>query len=168
MTGLAGYGNPQVAYDLIKRLFSSTKDKKGFSLPALICKFHNHGIYRKLRKYKKSDIAAAAQKRFEEVMLDYVLEAVKNASSPFVALAGGVFGNVRLNQKTSEAKEVKEVFIHPGMSDQGISLGVGLKYLAENLGLKPFKLKNVYWGPEYSNEDIEKELKKEKIKYKFI
>lgn len=168
MTGLAGYGNPLIAYDLMKTLFSLTADRKDFKLPALICKFSNRGIYRKLRVYKKEDVAAAAQKRFEEVMLDYVLEAVKNTGASSVALAGGVFGNVRLNQKISELKEVREIFIHPGMSDQGISLGVGLKYLAENLGLKPFKLKDIYWGPEYNNAEIEKELKKSKLEYKYL
>ena len=168
MTGLAGYGNPLVVYDLMKDLFSLTADRKNFKLPALIFKLPNRGIYRKLRKYKKEDIAAAAQRRFEEVMLDYVLAAVKNTGTSSIALAGGVFGNVRLNQKISELKEVHEIFIHPGMSDQGISLGVGLKYLAENLGLKPFKLKDVYWGPEYNNEEIEKELKNEQIEYKYL
>jgi len=168
MTGLAGYGNPRTAYDLMKGLFSLTDDKKDFRLPALFSKFSNRGAYRKLHDYKKEDIAAAAQRRFEEVMLDYVLEAVKNTGMSSLALAGGVFGNVRLNQKISELKEVKEVFIHPGMSDQGISLGVGLKYLAENLGLKPFKLKNLYWGPGYDKSKIEEALKKEDMKYELI
>ncbi|MDD5560775.1 MAG: carbamoyltransferase C-terminal domain-containing protein [Candidatus Omnitrophica bacterium] len=168
MTGLAGYGDPQAAYDLMKGLFALSKDKKDFKLPALIWKFPGQGIYRKLRKYKKEDIAAAAQRLFEEVMLDYVVETVKNTGVSSLALAGGVFGNVRLNQKISELKEIKEVFIHPGMSDQGISLGVGLKYLAENLGLKPFKLKDVYWGAEYSSEEIKEALKKERVNYEYV
>jgi len=168
MTGLAGYGDPQVAYGLMKGLFSLNKSKNDFKLPALICKFPGQGVYRKLRKYKKEDIAAAAQRLLEEVMLGYILEAVKNTGASSLALAGGVFGNVRLNQKISELKEVKEIFIHPGMSDQGISLGVGLKYLAENLGLKPFKLENVYWGTEYSNEEIRGSLEKTRPDYKYI
>jgi carbamoyltransferase len=168
MTGLAGFGDPNVAYDLIKGLFSLSADKKDFLMPSLLGKFSNRGVYRKMQKYRKSDIAAAAQKRFEEVMLEYCLEALEKTAASSLALAGGIFGNVRLNQKIAELKEVKQVFIHPGMSDQGISLGVGLKYLAENLEVRPFKLKNVYWGPEYSNEEIEKELRKEEIDYKYI
>jgi len=168
MTGLAGYGDPFVAYDLIKGLFSLTKDRKDFQLPPLIWKFPNRGVYRKLRDYKKEDIAAASQRRFEEVMLEYVLEAIRATGLSSLALAGGVFGNVRLNQKIAQLKEVKEIFIHPGMNDQGISLGVGLKYLAETAGLKPFKLKTIYWGPEYSNARIESSLKKEKLHYSYV
>lgn len=166
MTGLAGYGNPDTAYNLIKSLFSLTKDKRDFILPTLICKFSGTGVYRKLHAYKKEDIAAAAQKRFEEIMLAYIKEAIASTGISDIALAGGVYGNVRLNQKIAELKEVKGIFIHPGMSDQGISLGAGLKYLAENTGLKPFKLTNVLWGPEYNNTEIEESLKKTKMQYK--
>ncbi len=167
MTGLAGYGNPDIAHDLIKDLFRLTDNKRDFILPSLILKFPGKGVYRKLHEYKKEDIAAAAQRRFEEIMLTYIKEAIKTTGISSLALAGGIYGNVRLNQKISELPEVKEIFIHPGMNDQGISLGVGLKYLAENIGLKPFKLKNLYWGPGYNDSEIETVLKKETIPYEY-
>jgi carbamoyltransferase len=168
MTGLAGFGNPKVAYDLIKDLFSLSRDKKDFRLPPLISKSYKRGAYRKLHQYKKEDIAAAAQLRFEQVMLEYVLEAVRFTGLDHVALAGGVFGNVRLNQKIAELKEVKDLFIHPGMSDQGISLGVGLKFLADNLNLKPKKIDNVYWGPEYSDDQIKQALENGRMNFNRI
>lgn len=168
MTGLAGYGVPDgPAYRLIKNLFSLSGNKRDFILPVLIFKFPGTGIYRKLLKCKKEDIAAAAQKRFEEIMIEYIKEAIRVTGMDNIALAGGVYGNVRLNQKIAELKEVKGIFIHPGMSDQGLSLGVGLKYFAENTGLKPFRLKNLYWGPGYDNEDIEGIFKKEKMPYEY-
>lgn len=165
MTGLAGYGNPDTAYNLIKNLFSLTKNKRDFILPPLAFKFSGFGVYRKLHSYKKEDIAASAQKRFEEIMLAYIQEAIAATGMNNIALAGGVYGNVRLNQKIAELEEVKGIFIHPGMSDQGISLGAGLKYLAENTGLKPFRLANVLWGPEYSDTEIEASLKKSGLAY---
>jgi carbamoyltransferase len=167
MTGLAGYGNPDTAYNVIKGLFSLTENKRDFVLPALIFKFAGFGAYRKLRSFKKEDVAAAAQKRFEEVMLAYVKEAIASTGMENIALAGGVYGNVRLNQKIAQLKEIKSIFIHPGMSDQGISLGAGLEYLAENEGLKPFRLTNVLWGPEYSNAQIEESLKKSGLSYEY-
>ncbi len=165
MTGLAGYGNPDTAYNLIQGLFSLTKNKRDFILPALAFKFSGAGVFRKLRSHRKEDIAAAAQKRFEEIMLAYIQEAITATGMGNIALAGGVYGNVRLNQKIAELKEVKGIFIHPGMSDQGISLGAGLKYLAENTGLKPFRLTNVFWGPEYNDAEIETSLKKAGLPY---
>lgn len=165
MTGLAGYGNPDTAYNLIKGLFRLTDNKRDFILPSFMLKFPGKGVYRKMHGYKKEDIAAAAQRRFEEIMLEYIKEALKTTGIGNLALAGGIYGNVRLNQKIAELPEVKELFIHPGMSDQGISLGAGLKYLAENKGLKPFKLKDLYWGQGYNDSEIESVLKKEKIPY---
>nr|MBU1328927.1 hypothetical protein [Candidatus Omnitrophota bacterium] len=167
MTGLAAYGNPDNAYNVIKNLFSLHNNKKDFVLPPLLFKSKSLGLFRELRNYSKEDIAASAQKRFEEVMLEYIKEAVRITKIPNIAFAGGVYGNVRLNQKISELEEVKEIFIHPAMTDQGISLGVGLKYLAENMSLKPFKLKNVYWGPDYNNDEIEKTIKSSNMPYEY-
>jgi carbamoyltransferase len=168
MTGLAGYGDPKPAYNLIKRLFSLKDNRRDFTLPSLLFKFPQSGIYRNLiTRFKKEDIAAAAQYRFEEIMLEYIKEAISVSGIKNLALAGGIFGNVRLNKKISELEEVENIFIHPAMNDQGISLGAGLKYLAENKGLKPLKLKNLYFGPEFSNAQIEAILKEKNLSYEY-
>ncbi|MFH1045346.1 MAG: carbamoyltransferase C-terminal domain-containing protein [Candidatus Omnitrophota bacterium] len=168
MTGLAGYGNPDTVYPLIKTLFSLSDDRRDFILPPLFFQSPRRGIYKKLKKYRKEDVAAAAQRRFEEIMLKYVKEAIRATTIPYLCLAGGVYGNVRLNKKIAELAEVTGIFIHPAMNDQGISLGTGLEYLSRNSGLKPFKLDNLYFGPEYDNEEIEAEIKKEKLNYDYL
>lgn len=167
MTGLAAYGNPESAYDLMKGLFSLSADRKDFILPSLFWKFPDRGIYRQLGKHKKEDIAAAAQKRFEEIMLDYIKEALKATKIPNLALAGGVYGNVLLNKKIAELEEIKGLYIHPAMNDQGISLGVGLKYLSETTGLQPCRLRNLYLGPAYDNKEIEIILATGKMPYEY-
>lgn len=165
MTGLAAFGNPEPAYTIMKDLFTLDHTGKNFVLPPLINKFSNLGAYKKLLSFPKKDVAAAAQKRFEEIMLLYIKEALKQTGMERIALAGGVFGNVRLNQKIASLPQVKEIFIHPGMSDQGISLGAGFAYLAENLNIKPFKLESVYWGPDYTICEIETALKESNLRY---
>lgn len=167
MTGLAAYGNPDNAYNVVKNLFSLHDNKKDFVLPSLLFKSSSTGFYRKLRNHSKEDIAAATQKRFEEIMLEYIKEAVRATKISNITFAGGIYGNVRLNQKISELEEVKEIFIHPAMTDQGISVGVGLKYLAENMSLKPFKLKDIYWGPDYNSNEIEKAIKSSDMPYEY-
>lgn len=73
-----------------------------------------------------------------------------------LCFSGGLFANVKLNQKINELEWVDEIFIHPAMGDEGLALGACLKKAYE-LGEinKPFKLKNVFFGVEYSDEDIE-------------
>ena len=120
--------------------------------------------YKKIFKgYSKEDISAAAQKRLEEVVLSYVKSI--NKKNYRLALAGGVFANVKLNQKISQLKNVKEVFIFPNMGDGGLCVGAAA--LSYNLKTKKNlkKIKNIYLGKEFSNLDILKAIKKFKLKY---
>lgn len=72
-----------------------------------------------------------------------------------LALSGGLFANVKLNQKINELDWVDEIFVHPAMGDEGLPLGAAIKK-AHSLGEidLPFKLNNVYFGLKYSNEEI--------------
>ena len=164
--GLAAYGNPNKAYGIMKKLIYFDKKNKNFKggfkngyLPL----FDNE-YYKKIFKgYSKEDISAAAQKRLEEVVLSYVKSI--NKKNYRLALAGGVFANVKLNQKISQLKNVKEVFIFPNMGDGGLCVGAAA--LSYNLKTKKNlkKIKNIYLGKEFSNLDILKAIKKFKLKY---
>ena len=80
-----------------------------------------------------------------------------------VALNGGVFANVKLNQRIMELPQVESVFVFPAMSDTGNSVGAALLELqALDPGLfrsSAHPLEDVYWGPEYSDAEIEQGLK---------
>jgi len=72
-----------------------------------------------------------------------------------LALSGGLFANVKLNQKINELDWVDEIFVHPAMGDEGVPLGAAIKK-AYSLGEieVPFRLDNVYFGIQYSNDEI--------------
>jgi len=58
-----------------------------------------------------------------------------------VALAGGVFGNVRLNQAIASLDEIDKVYVFPAMGDEGLGLGAALHAAANRAGgLQPFRL----------------------------
>lgn len=78
------------------------------------------------RGYSREDIAAAAQKRFEDVIADYVIDAVRLTGERRLALAGGCFANVRLNQRLAELPDLEGIYIHPNMSDGGLATGAAL------------------------------------------
>ncbi|MBN1592799.1 MAG: carbamoyltransferase [Candidatus Coatesbacteria bacterium] len=160
VTGLAARGDAYKAYDLMTEFFSLSADRKKFILPPLLTKSYRTGLYKKLAKHTAEDIAAAAQRRLEDVVVDFVQYGLEQTGLRRLVLAGGVAGNVRMNQKLHELDQVDEIFVHPGMSDAGLSLGAGLMHLAEKNGLKPFKLDTVYFGPEYDDAAVEKEFAK--------
>ncbi|MDP2624839.1 MAG: carbamoyltransferase C-terminal domain-containing protein [Candidatus Peregrinibacteria bacterium] len=165
ITGLAGFGPfDHDVYELCKEV---AEYKEGtFTVHNL---FGNYFTFKKLIKKSKegpTGVSAAFQKRLEDVLVSYVTHYVKKLGLKNVAMAGGVFANVKLNQRIHEIKEVDSVFIFSQMNDGGIGAGAAIQYCAENMHVKPEPIKNVYLGPQYSNEEIEETLQEKKLKYR--
>jgi carbamoyltransferase len=168
ITGLAAYGDGSKAYHIMEELFQFDSGTMQFKLPNLLTRTPKSGPYKKLKGFSREDVAAGAQRRLEDVVIEFIKPLLKKNSMNKIALAGGVFGNVRLNQKIFELDEVDEIFIHPGMGDCGLSMGACLLYLAEKENMKPGKLEHAYLGPEYSDAEIENTLTKFGLKFEKI
>jgi carbamoyltransferase len=79
-----------------------------------------------------------------------------------LAVAGGVFANVKFNQRVHELEEVDELFIHPAMDDGGLSVGAALGVFVARrpevaAGLVS-RLDDVYLGPAFTDEQIRRAL----------
>lgn len=72
-----------------------------------------------------------------------------------ICFSGGLFANVKLNQKINDLPWVDEIYIFPAMGDEGLALS-GCIMKASLLGEwpKPKKLKNLFFGPEYTDSQI--------------
>ncbi len=109
-------------------------------------------------------IAAATQKTFEEIVIRlmerYLGKTLKDNGGRLV-FAGGCALNVVLNRRLMEHPLVKELFIQPASHDAGTPLGAAV-YVAQKLGDKIEPMKDVYLGPEFSEAEIEAELKNSK------
>ncbi len=166
VTGLAAQGDPTQAYPLMERLFSLDRDQTNFRLEPLWRKHRKRGVFAELARFHPRDIAAAAQQRLEDVLVAYVRRAVRETGVGNVVLAGGVFGNVLLNQRIWELPEVTGVFVHPAMSDQGIAVGAALAEMADRMPVTPRRLEDVFLGPEYDEEAIGRALEAARIPYR--
>jgi carbamoyltransferase len=120
--------------------------------------------------YEDKDVASSIQQVLEEVVTQYVSRWVGKTGLHDLALSGGVFANVRLNQKLHELDNVGSVFIHPGMGDEGLALGAafaGWRDCAAAAGRRydwP-PVADVYLGPEYSPDDMADALTAEGVDY---
>ena len=167
--GLAAFGNSKAAYSVISKMISYDSSSKSFvgnfEKGYFISKFNNPNLQFMKKKFKREDIAAAAQKRIEDVIIEFIKDNIPINSK--IALAGGVFSNVKINQKISELKNIKDVFVFPNMGDGG--LAVGSASLCHNEKSKSkFKLQNlnqVYLGPKYSTSKVLTAIKKYNLKY---
>ena len=163
--GLAAYGNQNKAYKEISKMISFDKInncfKGNYEKGIYIASFENENLKYLLKKYSKKDIAAATQKRLEVVVLDFLKFNISKKSK--IALAGGVFANVKLNQKISELKNIEKIFVFPNMGDGGLSVGTAALSYFKRKKYTPHKVKSMYLGPEFSNKIILKEIKKNKL-----
>lgn len=162
ITGLAAYGNHKNIWDRVSALMWTEGMELRVS-PLIYILRYEYALTKKIPTYFRNstpeDIAAAFQIRLEECIIEIVKSAIKKTGHNNLVLAGGVSGNVRLNQKIHELQGCKNIFIHPAMSDTGQALGVAL-WADNKYGdfKSPITLSDVYLGPEYSDRDIEKEL----------
>jgi carbamoyltransferase len=103
---------------------------------------------------RREDIAASVQKLLEDIIPPAVDYWLKRTGARRLALAGGLFANVRLNRLLAEALPLDEVFIFPAMGDDGLAVGAGLCFLRDRDGLDAWlrqrrRLDNVYFGRDY-------------------
>ncbi|MEK6962902.1 MAG: carbamoyltransferase C-terminal domain-containing protein [Nanoarchaeota archaeon] len=160
ITGLAALGDPDKLYDQLKPALGLSKDKTEFRN-----RFKAVGMraIRKMRKltqnHEAKDIAAAAQYILEETVVEHIAHMLRGEKKVDVALAGGTFANVKLNQRVHELSNINTLFIHPHMGDGGLNVGAALYVWSERAAKegkapKPKLMDHAYLGPEYNDKEI--------------
>jgi len=110
------------------------------------------------------DIAWALQRVFEEVYTHLLFRLHASTGLSRVVLAGGAAMNSVYNGTIARRTPFKEVFIPSCPDDSGVSVGAALyAYHCLNSGPHRELHEHNYWGPSYSNAEIEAELRKYKI-----
>jgi carbamoyltransferase len=152
LTGLAAYGKP-VFYEALARHFrvedngEVQSDFASYEAMAECVRGLCAGVSRE-------DIAASAQLLLENCLLEAVGTILKRHPRRFLGVAGGVFANVRLNQRLVEELPIEEVFVFPAMGDQGQPYGNVMDYLLRRDGLEHwlaqrYRLDTLYYGRDF-------------------
>lgn len=111
------------------------------------------------------DIAYCTQFITEQIAVSLTRQLFKLTGIRNICLAGGVAMNCVMNGKIANLDHVDDIFVQPAASDNGVSLGAALLHMKSAGVLKKKKLEHLYYGIEYSNEEIEKFLKEAKLNY---
>jgi len=179
LMGLAPYGNP-IYEDKIKQLLDLKEDGT-FRLDQ---KYFNYttGLTMTNEKFNKlfgqkprnpqnenitqfhMDIAASIQKVTEEIMIKLAKSIRDEYGIENLCLAGGVALNCVANGKILQEKIFDNIWIQPAAGDAGGSLGAVLALWHIDQGNKRTvnltdDMQGSYLGVEYSQEEIERELK---------
>ena len=121
--------------------------------------------------YSREDVAAAAQKRLEDVIAAYVVDAVRLVGEPNVALAGGCFANVRLNQRLLEVTEIDGIYVHPNMGDGGLAAGAALLFHHDRREKRGHRYAHrpwdhMYLGPAFAEREVMAALAGASLEYR--
>ncbi|MGA7627341.1 MAG: carbamoyltransferase C-terminal domain-containing protein [Methanoregula sp.] len=179
--GLAPYGNYENVKGLLDPFYPHFKDGE-------LIKHHDFGqafvynengsiqwhfdeayeIKKLVEKFGPEDIAAEAQRVLEEQVMNIIFPWLEKENTRNLCCAGGVFLNVKLNQRIWYSGKVKNHHIFPNPGDGGLSLGAAL-YLYHQLQnhTQHQKISDLYWGPEFSNKEIENILVNRNLKFRY-
>ena len=178
--GLAPYGEPRYA-DLIREKLITVADDGSFQLDISYFDYAT-GLTMTNKKFdalfggpprtseteltqREMDLAASVQKVTEDVVLELARGIAKETGERNLCLAGGVALNCVANGRLLREKIFDNIWIQPAAGDAGGALGAALSawYLHHNNGRVASTagdaMKGSYLGPEFTNKEIERELK---------
>ena len=115
----------------------------------------------RLDRYRPEDVAAWLQSHTEALVADVAADWLRRTRQRRLALAGGLFANVRLNQLLAAAPEVEDLYVFPQMGDGGLAAGSALAHVRP----EPQFMEHAYLGPAFSQEDIEHALRRSGLPY---
>ncbi len=157
VVGLAAMGNPAILHAQLSRALHVSEDGRRFASDFTSEEERYRYLKQTIAGHGREDVAAAAQKVLEDAVVALVSRYLNSSGERCVALNGGVFANVKLNQRIAELDEVEKIFVFPAMSDTGNSIGAALLDMAAQDATKLQRyspLEHVYLGPEFSDDEI--------------
>ncbi|NQV54023.1 MAG: hypothetical protein HQ500_12625 [Flavobacteriales bacterium] len=120
-------------------------------------------------KYGREDIAAEAQRVLEREVFNIVLPWIEKTGCDFISCSGGIFLNVKLNQRLWECEQVKKQHIYANAGDSGLAVGCALQvYYELNPKAEVLRPEDIYWGPEYSNDYVKEILDARGLSYEYV
>lgn len=154
VNALAAYSDRMPLLDEARRLLRHREGS--FNL-------HNHLVpaskkrppYSRFRDYPREEVAASFQQHLEDEMRAFVRHWLFRTQTTHLCLAGGLFANVKLNQRLAAMPEVQGVWVFPHMGDGGLAVGGCLAYLRSD----PMPLPHAYWGPAFTEAEAEAALR---------
>ena len=148
ITGLASYGEGGKALDFLLSKVHVTNGIPHFDIPSnrvfrlvheliqrttkrsnLVYSLDNLADLAAKKSANYADLAAAVQDVLEISVCKIVEHFIEKTDEVDLTLSGGVFANVKLNQRITEMKRVQKVSVFPAMGDGGLSIGGAWDYL---------------------------------------
>jgi carbamoyltransferase len=122
-----------------------------------------------VKQYGAENIAAEAQYQLEKCVQEYVFGWIEKTNCLKTAYSGGVFLNVKLNQRiwNNRKGRIAEQHIFPNCGDSGLALGAALHTYYQHNKFEGICLEDLYWGPAFDNSQIRQLLDDRMLDYRY-
>lgn len=121
-------------------------------------------LRRDLAYARFDEIAGGLQAFTEDLIVKWVRSAIEHTGIRKLALAGGVFMNVKANMLVAEMPEVEDVFVFPSCGDESNSIGAALQAYVQESGQTPSPIGPIYWGPAFTRGEVEDAIRSSREK----
>ncbi len=165
---LASYGKPEFLDEFRSMIQIGTDGNYTIDKLRLAERFGPRRIKDSSFDAKHFNIAHSLQQVLEEKMLELVEWLYRETGEENLCLAGGVALNCVLNAHLRDNGPFKNIWVQPASGDAGTALGAALIVDARmrESSIREFEMNHVYWGPDFSDEEIEAFLKWTKVPYR--
>jgi len=156
ITGLAAYAEaPPDLLDHLRQRFR-VHDGRFLRMDPFRIDRPDDPYWSRLLRWSREEVASAAQQVLEEMVTQFVAHHVRTTGVGNVAVAGGAFANVKLNQRIAELPEVAHLWVYPHMGDGGLAAGGALG----SAGAHPQVMSHAHLGPSFGRRDLSKALER--------
>jgi carbamoyltransferase len=164
---LASYGKPTFAKDFREMIKMGCNGQYAIEDERLEERFGPRRLRHEEFTKHHFNIAHSLQLVLEESALQICDWLYKETKQDNLCMAGGVALNCVMNARIRDKTSFKNVWIQPAAGDAGTALGAAIWVDSKqrNRTNKTFNMTHAYWGPEYSDEEIEHFLKWTKTSY---
>jgi len=127
------------------------------SAPSFFSCYHRLAKIFECRRF--DHVAAAVQQFLEDVLVDWVKHCVQATGIPHVMLSGGVFMNVKANQRILDLPCVQSLYVVPSCGDETNAFGAAFLAHAELSEEICEGLSSLYYGPTIEDAAVEQAIR---------
>jgi carbamoyltransferase len=160
--GMAGNGNPNDRLYRLMKTVCHYNGSLGFGpessqkkMEQVADRLSKEGWF--VDKERRFDVAYSLQKLTEDIMEEFVggLISAYPEWSKKICFAGGLFANVKMNQKINEMSGIEEIWVVPPMGDEGLAIGAAIA-ISSQMGewTIPKRIPNMFYGLAYTQQQI--------------
>ncbi len=170
--GLAPYAKAssgEKVYEKLKKLVWFDKHSMTLKSAFPLQRATEYLIANEYFNHRFDSLAYGIQKLTEEVLIDMVDVSTKRYDCNQIAVGGGVFMNVKANQKILDLENVHNFTVSPSCGDESLAIGAAIYGHIKHFDYRDIKkVENIYWGSEYTDEEIKQAIDKYDFKSKNI